>query len=57
MVPEELKNMDDAITEWESASRYGGSYFATVSDVNKAIQLYFELRETIAEYEVDSSNL
>ena len=50
-IPDGLKSMDDVITEWESASRYGNSYISTVADIKEAIRLYFKLRETIDYYE------
>ncbi len=53
-VPEKLKIMADTITEWESASQYGGSYASMVADIKKAITLYHELREKIVEYEAAS---
>lgn len=46
-VSEELKYRSVLISDWEASSRYSDDFNVVKSEVEKAIQLYEELRNTI----------
>jgi len=46
---DDLKIMSETITEWESESRYGGSFSVTKSEIERGIELFEELTQIIDE--------
>ena len=47
VVSDELKSMAYLISDWESSSRYNDDFSVSVTDLNRALQLYEELESQI----------
>lgn len=47
IVPEELKYRSTFISDWEASSRYNDDFNVVKAEIEKAIQLYEELRSAI----------
>lgn len=47
---EALELMSGTLTDWESSSRYKESFYATVKQLNKAVEIYTELEQRLIEY-------
>ncbi len=46
-VSDKLKNKAYIISDWEASSRYNDDFFAVVADIQDAMDLYKDLKQTI----------